>query len=117
MVKNLPANTRDPRDLGYILGSGRPPGGGNGNPLQYSCLETPMDGGAWRAPCGCTESDMTEHACTHTYFGYPSTCGFRLQVVFSLGYEGREGESFTFTYCYTEFCPLEIQQMTLGLTY
>ena len=34
-------------DLGLILGSGRPPGEGNGNPLQYSCLENPMDGGAW----------------------------------------------------------------------
>ena len=34
-------------DLGSIPGSGRPPGEGNGNPLQYSCLENPMDGGAW----------------------------------------------------------------------
>ena len=34
-------------DLGSIPGSGRCPGGGNGNPLQYSCLENPMDGGAW----------------------------------------------------------------------
>ena len=34
-------------DLGLIPGSGRPPGEGNGNPLQYSCLENPMDGGAW----------------------------------------------------------------------
>ena len=36
-------------DLGSIPGSGRSPGEGNGNPLQYSCLETPMDGGAWWA--------------------------------------------------------------------
>ena len=36
-------------DLGLILGSGRSPGEGNGNPLQYSCLENPMDGGAWGA--------------------------------------------------------------------
>ena len=36
-------------DLGLIPGSGRSPGEGNGNPLQYSCLENPMDGGAWRA--------------------------------------------------------------------
>ena len=36
-------------DLGSIPGSGRSPGEGNGNPLQYSCLENPMDGGAWRA--------------------------------------------------------------------
>ena len=46
MVKNLPANARD---AGLIPGSGRSPGGGNGNPLQYSCLENSMDRGAWRA--------------------------------------------------------------------
>ena len=39
----------DTGDVGSIPGSGRSPGGGNGNPLQYSCLENPMDGGAWRA--------------------------------------------------------------------
>ena len=38
-----------PGDLGLILGSGRSPGEGNGNPLQYSCLKNPMDGGAWWA--------------------------------------------------------------------
>ena len=47
MVKNLPANTGDVRDAGLIPGSGRSPGGGQGNPLQYSCLENPMDRGAW----------------------------------------------------------------------
>ena len=41
MVKNLPADAGDIRDLGSIPGSGRPPGGGHGNPLQYSCLENP----------------------------------------------------------------------------
>jgi len=46
-VKNPPANTGDTRDSGSILGSGRSPGEGNGNPLQYSCLENPMDRGAW----------------------------------------------------------------------
>ena len=48
VVKNLPANAGDVRDTGLILGSGRSPGG-NGNPLQYSCLDNPMDKGAWRA--------------------------------------------------------------------
>ena len=43
VVKNLPAKARDARDAGLIPGSGRSPGGGNGNPLQYSCLENPMD--------------------------------------------------------------------------
>ena len=47
MVKNLPAKEGDRRDAGLIPGSGRAPGGGHGNPLQYSCLENPMDRGAW----------------------------------------------------------------------
>ena len=46
MVKNLPANAGDIRDLGSIPETGRSPGGGNGNPFQYSCLENPMDRGA-----------------------------------------------------------------------
>ena len=46
MVKNPPANAGD---LGSFPGSGRYTGGGNGNPLQYSCLENPMNRGAWRA--------------------------------------------------------------------
>ena len=47
--KELPANAGDVRDLDSIPGSARSPGGGHGNPLQYSCLENPMDRGAWRA--------------------------------------------------------------------
>ena len=43
------ASARNAGDLGLIPGSGRSPGEENGNPLQYSCLENPMDGGAWRA--------------------------------------------------------------------
>ena len=54
MVKNLPANTGDP---GSVPQLGRSPGEGNGYPLQYSCLENSIDGGAWRAPVhGVTES-------------------------------------------------------------
>ena len=49
MVKNLPANAGDVRDAGSIPGLGRSPGGGHGNPLQYSCLENSMDRGAWQA--------------------------------------------------------------------
>ena len=48
-VKNLPANAGDVGDVGSIPGSGRSPGGGNGNPLQYSCLKNPNDRGAWQA--------------------------------------------------------------------
>ena len=65
-VKNLPANATD---SGSVPGLGRSPGGGHGNPLQYSCLETPMDRGAWQATVhGVTESQTrlrTEHAPTH----------------------------------------------------
>ena len=46
VVKNLPANAGDTRDSGLISGSERSPGVGNGNPLQYSCLENSMDSGA-----------------------------------------------------------------------
>ena len=57
VVKNLPADAGDLRDVGWIPGSGRSPGEGNGNPLQYSCLENPMDRGAWRATVhGVTEA-------------------------------------------------------------
>ena len=56
VVKNLPANAGD---LGLIPRLGRSPRGGNGNPLQYSCLENPMDRGAWRAAVrGVTKSWM-----------------------------------------------------------
>ena len=49
VVKNLPANDGDARDVGLIPGLGRSPGGGNGSPLQYSCLENSMDRGAWHS--------------------------------------------------------------------
>ena len=57
--KNLPANTGD---IGSIPALGRSPGKGNGNPLQYSCLGNPLDGGAWWAAVhgGRKKSDMTE---------------------------------------------------------
>ena len=56
VVKNPPANAGD---MGFIPGSGRSPGGGHGNPLQYSCLENPMDGEAWQAT-GYKKSDTTK---------------------------------------------------------
>ena len=59
------------RDLGSIPGMGRSPEEGNGNPLQYSCLENPMDGGAWKAivsPWGRKELDMTERL--HFHYAY-----------------------------------------------
>ena len=49
VVKNLPANAGDARDVGSIPGLGRYPGVGNGNPLKYCCLDNPMDSRAWQA--------------------------------------------------------------------
>ena len=86
LVKNVPANTGKVRDMGLIPGWGRSPWVGNGNQLQYSCLENSMDRGTWRATVheaaesdtaeqlSSRESDTTEwlstcvhtHMCTHT---------------------------------------------------
>ena len=62
VVKNPPANAGDRKRCGFDPWSGRSPGGGHGNPLQHSCLESPMDRGAWRAivPRATTELDMIE---------------------------------------------------------
>ena len=69
VVKNLPANAGDVRDSGLIPGLGRCPGGWHGNPLQYSCLENPMDKGAWQATvCWVSKSQTLTHdiiACMH----------------------------------------------------
>ena len=63
MIKNPPANAGNIREAGSTLGLGRSPGVGNGTPLHYSCLESPVGRGAWWATVhGLTrESDMTEH--------------------------------------------------------
>ena len=65
MVKNPPANAGDIRDAGFIPGSGRSPGEGNSNLLQYSCLGNPMDRGVWGATVyGVAKLDTTEHPYT-----------------------------------------------------
>ena len=57
MIKDVPASAVAAEDVGWIPGSGRSPGGGNGNPFQYSCLENPMDRGTWQATvCGVAKS-------------------------------------------------------------
>ena len=61
VIKNPPVNAEDIRDLSLIPGLGRFPGEGNGNSLQYSCLEKPMNRGVWWARVhGVTESDTNE---------------------------------------------------------
>ena len=77
VVKNLPAKAGDTRDVRSIPGSGRSYGGGNGNPLQYSCLENPMDRGAWQVMVhGVAKSqtrDTTKRLSVHTpYYCPPS---------------------------------------------
>ena len=67
MVKNLPASAGDIRDVAWIPESGRSPGGGHGNPLQYSCLEKPMDRGAWWLQSSITKSwTRLKQLSTHT---------------------------------------------------
>ena len=63
VVKNPPVNVGNRRDVGWIPGSGRSPGGAHGNPLQCSCLENPTVRGAWRATAhrAAKESDVAEH--------------------------------------------------------
>ena len=61
MFKKMPANSGDIRDVGLIPGSGRSPGGGHGNSVQYSCLENLMNRGDWRATVHSdAEPDRTE---------------------------------------------------------
>ena len=85
VIKNIPANVEDIRDMGLIPGSGRSPGIRNNNPSQYSCLDNSMDKGAsWATVHGVTrESDTTKHA--HVCLGCawidraicaPGDCGF-----------------------------------------
>ena len=85
MVRNLPANAEDARDSVSIPGWGRCPGVGNGNPLQYSCLENSMDRGAWQT----TVHDVTKkwtwlnvHTHTHTHTHTYSHKGLKTVVWF-----------------------------------
>ena len=71
VLKNCPANAADVRDTGPILGLGISPEEGNGNPLEHSCLENPMDRGAWRAKVhrviktGHNRSNLIQHIKSH----------------------------------------------------
>ena len=70
VVKNPPANAEDTRDTSWIPGSGKSPGGGHGNPLQYSCLKNPLDRGAlWATFIGLQRvgHNWSNLACMHTH--------------------------------------------------
>ena len=70
MVKEYACNAGDAGDIGLIPGLETSPGEGHGNPFQYSCLENPMDRGAWwTAVHRVIESEVTEHACNAFYVG------------------------------------------------
>ena len=90
MVKNLPANAGDVRDVGSIPGTGRSPGEGDGNPFQYSCLGNSMDREAWQTTIhGVTNSQMqlSTHRPAHTHtHSLPKNIYF----IFSQGVRGFE---------------------------
>ena len=67
VVKNPPANAGDISGMGLIPGSGRYPGGGPGNPLQFSCLENPLDRGAWRATVLAVTHNWSDWAYTQVF--------------------------------------------------
>ena len=77
VVKNLPAYAGDIRDASSIPELGRSPGGGHGNPLQYSCLENPMDRGAWRTTVhrvAKSQTQPTTEATQHTHLCVSFLC-------------------------------------------
>ena len=79
IVKKLPANAGDARDIALILGSGRSPGVGNGNLLPYSCLENSMDRGDWQATIHGVMKSWTELSTAHhihTVRRLEEVCGF-----------------------------------------
>ena len=85
-INNPPVNAGDLKDAGSVPGSGRPPAEGNSNPSQYSCLENPVDRGAWRATVhGVTKSQtglkqLSMHA--HTVFHGMNTAQFFIQFYY-----------------------------------
>ena len=73
VVNNLPVNAGDARDSDWTPGWGRSPGGGNSNPLQYSCLKNSMDRGAWWIQCMGLQRVGHGWVSTHTYICYPKS--------------------------------------------
>ena len=84
VVKNLPANAGDTRDMGLIPGSGRSSGGGHGNPLQYSCMENPMVREAWWAIVHRVAKSQTRLSDLARYSMTSSKTIFFPQIILSL---------------------------------
>ena len=84
-MKNLPANTGDITDVSLIPGSTRAPGDGNSTPLQYSCLENPMDGGAWRVTIHWVAKSRTwlKRLSMHTFCAYKIKSCLKYNFFFS----------------------------------
>ena len=80
MVKDPPANAGDERDTGLIPELGRCPGGGNGNPLQYSCLENPMNRGAWWVAAHRVAKSWTPLKRQHAHTNLTEKRGLRLML-------------------------------------
>ena len=98
LVKNLPVNTEDIKDMGSIPESGGSPGGEHGNPLQYSCLENPMDRGAWQATVNRLQHNWSnlacrQHACPLLRKAYNYIFSHLIHVSWSKREEGPYGRS------------------------
>ena len=90
VVKYLSDYAGDIRDMGLIPGLGRSPGGGHGNPLQYSCLENPMDRGAWWATVHGVTKSWTLESTPIIINGSWVRCRLRLDYM-----EGRRAPPYT----------------------
>ena len=100
--QNLPASAGDVRDTGSNPGLGRSPGEGQGNPLQYSCLENPhgQRSLAGYSPWGCTELDATEWLSTHTQRGHWQTFSLKGQIVNILAFVNHVISAVTTQFCH-----------------
>ena len=94
VVKKQPANAADIKDTGSIPGLGRSPGGEHGNPLQYSCLENPMDRGAWKATVhriyGIQLKRLSMHAHGNSIFNFLRNCQTVFQSDHSILYSNQQ---------------------------
>ena len=109
VVNNLPANTGDTRDVGLIPGSGRSPREGNGNPLQYSCLENLMDRGAWWAAVHGVAKSWARlsdwHLLTYsTRDSQESSPAPKFESITSLAFNFLYGPTLTTIHYYSYYC-------------